>query len=185
MQQYGQAGAEYEILVQLPGVDDPARVKELIGTAAVLEIDEVKEGPFASQEAADRAARRRAAAEHQAGAGQSARRQRRREWYLVGEDAGRVAAAKCATRAPARMNSASGKPISACRQDGGKRFGRFTEANIGNRLAVVLDNQIVSVATIQSQDRGFRPHHRSGQRRGGGRSVAIPALRFAAGGREV
>ena len=28
---------------------------------------------------------------------------------------------------------------------------RFTEANIGNRLAVVLDNQIVSVATIQSK----------------------------------
>ncbi len=52
MQQYGQAGAEYEILVQLPGVDDPARVKELIGTAAVLEIDEVKEGPFPSREAA-------------------------------------------------------------------------------------------------------------------------------------
>ena len=52
MQQYGQAGADYEILVQLPGVDDPARVKEIIGTAAVLEIDEVKDGPFPSREAA-------------------------------------------------------------------------------------------------------------------------------------
>ena len=39
VQQYGRAGADYEILVQLPGVDDPARVKELIGTAAVLEIE--------------------------------------------------------------------------------------------------------------------------------------------------
>ena len=36
-------------------------------------------------------------------------------------------------------------------QDGGKRFGRYTEANIGNRLAVVLDNQTISVATIQSK----------------------------------
>src|ERR1035441_2250453 len=36
-------------------------------------------------------------------------------------------------------------------QDGGRRFGRYTEANIGNKLAVVLDNQIVSVATIQSK----------------------------------
>ena len=35
--------------------------------------------------------------------------------------------------------------------DGGKRFGRYTEANVGNSLAVVLDNQIVSVATIQSK----------------------------------
>ena len=51
VQQYGRAGADYEILVQLPGVDDPARVKELIGTAAVLEIDDVKDGPFPSREA--------------------------------------------------------------------------------------------------------------------------------------
>jgi preprotein translocase subunit SecD len=35
--------------------------------------------------------------------------------------------------------------------DAGKRFGRFTEANIGNKLAVILDNQIVSVATIESR----------------------------------
>src|SRR6185503_15388312 len=35
--------------------------------------------------------------------------------------------------------------------DGGKRFGRYTESNIGNKLAVVLDNKIVSVATIQSK----------------------------------
>jgi preprotein translocase subunit SecD len=27
VQQYGQAGTDYEILVELPGVDDPARVK--------------------------------------------------------------------------------------------------------------------------------------------------------------
>src|SRR5258708_7017758 len=35
--------------------------------------------------------------------------------------------------------------------DGGKRFGRYTEANIGNRLAVVLDNQVINAATIQSK----------------------------------
>src|SRR5271157_2355741 len=48
--QYG-ATSDHEILVQLPGVDDPARVKELIGTAAVLEIVDVKDGPFQSREA--------------------------------------------------------------------------------------------------------------------------------------
>jgi preprotein translocase subunit SecD len=36
-------------------------------------------------------------------------------------------------------------------QDSASRFGRFTEANINNRLAVILDNQIVNVATIQSR----------------------------------
>src|SRR5947199_10786033 len=52
VQQHRRADAEFEILVQLPGVDDPARVKEIIGTAAVLGIYEVKDGPFPSQEAA-------------------------------------------------------------------------------------------------------------------------------------
>jgi preprotein translocase subunit SecD len=35
--------------------------------------------------------------------------------------------------------------------DGGRRFAQYTESNIGNRLAVVLDKQIVSVATIQAR----------------------------------
>src|SRR2546425_11474330 len=52
VQQHGRADAEFEILVQLPGVDDPGRVKEIIGTAAVLGIYEVKDGPFPSQDAA-------------------------------------------------------------------------------------------------------------------------------------
>jgi len=52
VQQYGRAGADYEILIQLPGVDDPARVKELIGTAAVLEITDVKDGPSPTRDAA-------------------------------------------------------------------------------------------------------------------------------------
>ncbi len=38
VQQYGRADTDYRILVQLPGVDDPARVKDIIGQAAVLEI---------------------------------------------------------------------------------------------------------------------------------------------------
>ena len=41
-----------ELLVQLPGVDDPARVKQILQTAAVLELYDVKGGPFASREEA-------------------------------------------------------------------------------------------------------------------------------------
>jgi preprotein translocase subunit SecD len=36
-------------------------------------------------------------------------------------------------------------------KEGARRFGRFTEANIGNRLAIVLDNQIRSAPTIQAR----------------------------------
>ncbi len=47
VQQRGGANSEAEILVQLPGVDDPARMKQLLKTQAVLELDEVRGGPFA------------------------------------------------------------------------------------------------------------------------------------------
>src|SRR5258708_22533608 len=52
VQQEGSADKDFRILVQLPGVDDPARVKHIIGTAAVLEIVQGKDGPFPSQEQA-------------------------------------------------------------------------------------------------------------------------------------
>src|SRR3990172_8496645 len=48
IQERGQG--EYEILVQLPGVDDPARVKEIMQTTALLEIKQVMGGPYASRQ---------------------------------------------------------------------------------------------------------------------------------------
>src|ERR1700678_1393522 len=53
VQQYGRSGADYQVLVQLPGVDDPGRVRELTGPAAVLKIDAVpadNSGPFPSRD---------------------------------------------------------------------------------------------------------------------------------------
>ena len=44
--------ADSELLVQMPGVDDPAHVKQIIQTAGVLELYDVKSGPFASREEA-------------------------------------------------------------------------------------------------------------------------------------
>src|SRR5579885_2979587 len=43
---------QYQILVQLPGIDDPARVKGIIQSTAMLEIRQVLGGPYPSQEAA-------------------------------------------------------------------------------------------------------------------------------------
>ncbi len=145
----GRPDTDYRIVVQLPSVDDPARVREIIGTAAVLEIGEVKDGPFASED--------EARAKHggvlpvntklvkmmRGGAeGES--------WYLLsrnpvitGRDLRNARAGTDEFRKPETSFSLS--------QDGGRKFERFTEANIGNRLAVVLDNRIRSVATIQNR----------------------------------
>jgi len=150
VQQEGRADTDYRIVVQLPGVDDPARVKDIIGTAAVLEIVEVKDGPFPSQE--------QALAQHGGvlplntkllkaaprGGGEEA------NWYLVartpvitGRDLRNARAGQDEFRKWETNFNLS--------QDGAKRFEAFTGANIGNRLAVVLDNQIRSVATIQAR----------------------------------
>jgi len=150
VQQEGRADTDYRIVVQLPGVDDPARVRDIIGTAAVLEIVEVKDGPFPSQE--------QALAQHGGVLPLNTKLLRAPSrtggeevaWYLV-----------------ARTPVISGRDLRNARagqdefrkwetnfnlsQDGARRFEAFTGANIGNRLAVVLDNQIRSVATIQAR----------------------------------
>src|SRR5271169_3881338 len=43
---------DYQILVQLPGVDDPARVKEIMQSTAMLEIKQAVKGPYPNDQAA-------------------------------------------------------------------------------------------------------------------------------------
>jgi preprotein translocase subunit SecD len=149
VQQHGRADAEFEILVQLPGVDDPARVKEIIGTAAVLGIYEVKDGPFASQDAA------------MAKLGgilplntklvrSSSRGDSGESWYLLARNPV-ITGSQLRNARAGQGEGGKWETSFTLSQDGGKRFGRYTEANINNRLAVVLDNQAISVATIQSK----------------------------------
>ena len=151
VQQYGQAGSDFEILVELPGVDDPARVREIMQTTAQLEIDDVKEGPFQSRETAlaqkggilplgTKLVREPPQAD------------RPEEWYLL--------AKAPVIRGTDLRNARAGQDEFrkwdtqfTLSPDAGKRFGRYTEANIGNRLAVVMDNQIHSVASIKAASR--------------------------------
>ncbi|MGO9259561.1 MAG: protein translocase subunit SecD [Bryobacteraceae bacterium] len=149
VQQYGQAGADYEILVQLPGVDDPARVKDLIGTAAVLEIDNVMDGPFATKDAA--LAQHGGVLPLNSKLAQSIPRGGQvGDWYLVSKSPV-ISGREMRNAHPGQNEFQKWETNFTLSPDGGKRFGRYTEANIGNKLSVVLDNKIVSVATIQSK----------------------------------
>jgi preprotein translocase subunit SecD len=153
VQDYGASDKQSEILVELPGVDDPAAVKDLIGSVAQLKIVEVKnEGPWKSKEEglAAKGGILPLGVEilnYPQGIGNGSG-----GWYMV-------------TRAPvitgqdmrnARETTDSDSPGRwevnfSLSQDGARRFGAFTGAHIQDRLAVVLDNQITSVATIQSR----------------------------------
>ncbi|MEN6533551.1 MAG: protein translocase subunit SecD [Bryobacteraceae bacterium] len=149
IQQHGRADAEYEILVQLPGVDDPARVKQIMQTAALLEICEVKDGPFGSTE--------QAMAKHGGVLPLNSKlvkmapgKSEGESWYLLGRTPV-ITGRDLRTARPGRDEFQKWEADFTLAQDGARRFGRFTEANIGNRLAVILDNHIRSVATIQAR----------------------------------
>jgi preprotein translocase subunit SecD len=153
VQGYGASDTQSEILVELPDVDDPARVKELIGSAAQLKIVEVKnEGPWKTREEALAAKGGilplgTELLDWPAGIGNGSG-----AWYLVsrapvitGQDM------RNARPAPDSQNPGRWECSFTLGQDGARRFAAFTGSNIGNRLAVVLDNQITSVATIQAR----------------------------------
>ena len=149
VQQHGRADAEFEILVQLPGVDDPARVKEIIGTAAVLGIYEVKDGPFPTMEAGlakhggVRPLNTKFVKEVPRGDSPGS-------WFLLASNP--VVTGNQLRNARAGQDEFRKWETSfTLSPDGGKRFGRYTEANIGNKLAVVLDNQVINYATIQNK----------------------------------
>ena len=151
--------ADSELLVQLPAVDDPARVKEILQTAAVLELYGVYDkpggasgGPFASREEA------LAAFNGVLPPGTK----------LIGSgpvDQGGAGGVFVVTRAPivrgpdirdARPEQGkmpgtwdTGFVLS---QDVAKRFAAYTGAHLRTgRLAILLDGKVLEAPTIQGQ----------------------------------
>lgn len=150
VQQRGGADTEAEILVSLPGLDDPGRVKAILQTAALLELYEVKQGPFARQEdllaqtggvlpAGTKMIRSRAGSSDQ-GEG----------WYVVSRTPV-VTGRDLRDARPSQDEYGKWETSFVLSQDAKGRFGRFTEANIGNRLAIVLDGQVRTAPTIQNR----------------------------------
>jgi preprotein translocase subunit SecD len=145
---------DYQILVQLPGVDDPARVKEIMQSTAMLEIRQAVKGPYPSEQAAmqdnngvlppDTILMKGTSGIH----GQQ-------------EDTGEVywLISRSSAVSGGDLRSADAGTDENGRADvnftltgeGGRRFAAFTGAHVNDKLAVVLDNRVKSVATIQEQ----------------------------------
>ncbi len=140
-----------ELLVQLPGVDDPARVKQILQTAAVLEFYDVKAGPFASRE--------EALAQNGGVLPPGTK--------LIGQpstDSGRSGGVYLVARTPVVRGSeirdaraeqgqmpSSWNTAFVLSQDAAKRFSVYTGANIGHRLAIVLDGHVLEAPPIKDQ----------------------------------
>lgn len=151
VQRRGGAGSEAEILISLPGLDDPARVKNILQTAALLELYEVKDGPFPRQE--DALAKLGGVLPLNTKLMRSAPRPGDpvgEGWYLVARTPV-ITGRDLRDARPAQDEYGKWETAFVLSQEAKGRFARFTEANIGNRLAIALDNQIRSAPTIQSR----------------------------------
>ncbi len=145
---------DYQILVQLPGVDDPARVKEVMQSTAMLEIRQAQDNGRAY------ASEQEALAAHNGvlppdsiimkgkNMGSSAGSESPDVYYVVS----RVSAVSGRDlRSAEAGHEESGRPdVSfSLTRDGGDRFYQFTSQHVGDSLAVVLDGKVQEVANIK------------------------------------
>ncbi len=149
VQPRGRQEGEGEILVQLPGVDDPARIKQILQTAAVLELYEVKDGPFSTEEEA-RAKHGGILPLNTKLIKGAARGDSSTGWLLVTRTPV-VRGSDLRDAKPIQSQTGSWETQFVLTQEAGRRFERYTEANVGNRLAIVLDNQWRLAPTINSK----------------------------------
>ena len=139
----------YQILVQLPGIDDPARVKEIMQSTAMLQIRQSMGGPYSSEQEALQANNGVLPQDTVLLPGRS-KGDGAPTWYLIsrasavtGRDLRSADSTRDENGQPAVNFNLTG--------EGGRRFAAFTGSHIGDNLAVVLDNKVQEVAVIKSQ----------------------------------
>ena len=118
------------ILIELPGIDDPNRIKNLLGKTARLEFRLVSEGDenFSSEMISFE--------------DESTELKVNKRIVMSGDNL---------VNAQPSYDSANNQTIVNFSLDrvGAKKFGRTTSKNIGKRLAIILDNKIISAPQIR------------------------------------
>ncbi len=139
-----------ELLVQLPGVDDPGRVKQILQTAAKLELYDVKGGPYASRDEALAQnggvlpiGTKLIGASDISGKGGGV--------YLVTSTP--VVRGPDIRDAHPQQSQMPGSWDTSfvLSQEAAKRFAAYTGSHVGQRLAIVLDNRVLEAPSIKNQ----------------------------------
>ena len=164
VQRHGSQTA-YQILVQMPGIQDPERVKQLLKAESRLELVKVVSPPnpnlatYATEEEAKATlggnipSNRRVLpyterAELAATPGQT---QGQKKWVVV-ESPAVVDGNELRTAAATPGQGGADYQISfALKPGGAQKFGAWTGANINEYMGVVLNDEVRSIAYIQSQ----------------------------------
>ena len=147
-------GTVDQILVELPGVSDVQRAKDIIRSTALLELKFVEQGPFSSEDDAKKAYNNAlppdmlivpGSAGASAGAGSPA------TMYYVVRRASVVSGRDLRNARPTLDENNLPAVSFSLNQDGARKFGTATEQNIGRQLAIILDNRVFSAPVVQSR----------------------------------
>jgi preprotein translocase subunit SecD len=141
------------ILVQLPGVDDPARVKDLISSTAFLEFQEVTGGPLPDRQSLLSTVGGFVPPDSEILPGD----REGLDGSVIGTDYYLLKKAAIISgqelRSARRSQDEYGQPVVnfATQPHAADKFGQFTGSHIGTRMAIVLDERVISAPVIESR----------------------------------
>jgi len=137
-----------QILVQLPGVTDVARAKEIIRNTAILELKIVEAGPAGTQEALLQTYGGKVPDDMEVIQGAAAAGDT--SFYLVRKVAAVTGQDLRNARSTIDENNRPAVGFSLT-NEGARKFGKATGENIGRLLAIVLDHRVTSAARIETK----------------------------------
>jgi preprotein translocase subunit SecD len=138
------------VLIQLPGVEDTDRVKKLIEGTAKLELKLVTAGPASAPETLMQNGQVPAGQQMLTHTALKEDGSSRTDYLLVQQQA--IISGE-ELQSASRTSDTYGRPAVnfTLQSSAGDKFGRFTEANKGKSLAIVLDNKVQSYPTINDR----------------------------------
>ena len=147
-------GGQDQVLVQLPGVSDVARAKEIIRSTALLELSLVEAGPASTREQLLQASGGVVPSDAEVlpgaapvGPGQAPGGV---VYYLVKRTP--VVSGRDLRNARPTMDENNRPAVGfSLKPDGATRFGQFTGTHIGRNLAIVLDDRVYSAPVIEGR----------------------------------
>ncbi|WP_456403045.1 protein translocase subunit SecD [Persephonella sp.] len=142
---------ERRILVELPGVVDPERAKAIIGKTAQLELMEVVDTAFSKEELLKRypdglpEGTRIIEGQEEVINGQVVK-----EWFLVKDTP--IVTGSMLKDARTTIDQSGNPAVNfELTSEGAEIFGEATAKMIGKRLAIVLDNKVISAPVVRSR----------------------------------
>ncbi|HET7453869.1 MAG TPA: protein translocase subunit SecD, partial [Thermoanaerobaculia bacterium] len=143
---------ENRIVVQLPGVDDPRRVKDIIKSTAFLELKLVTAGPMSDRTALLAQSGGQVPPDQEVVEGNSTDQDPTspRVYYLLQKIAA-VTGRDIKNARPSQDQNNRPAVSFSLKAEGATKFDKVTGANIGRNLAIVLDNKVQSAPRIDGR----------------------------------